>query len=68
MKRIVDVFTSGWSPEIVWIYIISIEGDVNPIDLNQDEVDLRAFEYEALRLAAEEGRGDPNNLIAKVRE
>ena len=44
MKRIVDVFTSDWSPEIVWTYIISIEGDVNPIDLNQDEVDLRAFE------------------------
>ena len=68
MKRIVDVFTSDWSPEIIGTYIISIEGNVNPIDLNQDEVDLRAFELEALRLAQDEGRGDAGSLIAKVRE
>ena len=68
MKRIVDIFTSDWSPEIVWTYIISLEGIVNPIDLNKDEVDLRAFELEALRLAQVEGRGDSGSLIAKVRE
>ncbi|MGV0963798.1 MAG: hypothetical protein ACOYBT_07915 [Polynucleobacter sp.] len=68
MKRIVDIFTSDWSPEIVWTYIISIEGIVNPIDLNQDQVDLGAFELEALRLAQIEGRGDAGSLVAKVRE
>lgn len=68
MKRIVDIFTNDWSPEIVWTYIINIEGNSNSIELNQDEVDLEAFELEALRLANEEGRGDPDNLIAKVRE
>ena len=68
MKRIVDIFTNDWSPEIVWTYIINIEGNSNPIELNQDEVEPRTFELEALRLANEEGRGDSSSLIAKVRE
>jgi len=68
MKRIVDIFTNDWSPEIVWTYIINIEGNSNSIELNQDEVHPEAFELEALRLANEEGRGDPDNLVAKVRE
>lgn len=68
MKRMVDIFSNTWSPEILWSYIITLEGNENAMQLNQDEIDPRAFELEALRLAVKEGRGDEKDLIAKVRE
>ncbi|WP_353433020.1 hypothetical protein [Polynucleobacter sp. MWH-UH23A] len=68
MKRIVDIFTRDWSPEVVWTYIINLEGNTNSMQLNQNEVDASAFELEALRLAIEDGCGYKENLIAKVRE
>ncbi len=68
MKRIVDIFSNTWSPEILWTYIINLEGNENTVELNQDEIDPRSFELEALRLAVAEGRGEQQDLIAKVRE
>ena len=68
MKRMVDIFSNTWSPEILWTYIINLEGNENTIELNQDEIDPRSFELEALRLAVAEGRGEQQDLIAKVRE
>ena len=68
MKRIVDIYTNDWSPEIVWTYIINLEGNKNSAELNQDELDTQAFEDEALRLAVEDGRGRLEELRAKVRE
>ncbi len=68
MKRMVDIFSNTWSPEILWTYIINLEGNENTIELNQDEIDPRFFELEALRLAVTEGRGEQQDLIAKVRE
>ena len=68
MKRIVDIFTNEWTPEIVWTYIITLEGNENPVDLNKDELDLFAFENEAIRLAVVDGRGTSESLVAKVRE
>lgn len=68
MKRIVDIYTNDWSPEIVWTYIINLEGNKNSAELNQDELDTQAFEDEALRLAVEDGRGSLEELRAKARE
>ena len=68
MKRMVDIYSNTWSPEILWTYIINLEGNKNSFELNQDEIDPRSFELEALRLAVEEGRGEQKDLIAKVRE
>ena len=68
MKRMVDIYSNTWSPEILWTYIINLEGNKNSVELNQDEIDPRSFELEALRLAVAEGRGDIKDLIAKVRE
>lgn len=68
MKRIVDVFTNEWTPEIVWTYIVNLEGNENHEQLDHDAVDASAFEAEALRLAIEENRGNETTLIAKVRE
>ena len=68
MKRIVDIFTNEWTPEIVWTYIITLEGNENPVELNRDELDLLAFENEAIRLAVADGRGTIDKLVAKVRE
>ena len=61
MKRIVDIFTQDWSHDIVWTYIIELGDDHIPVT-------LEAFENEALRLAEQENRGDPNILFAKARE
>ena len=68
MKRIVDVFTNEWTPEIVWTYIVNLEGNENHEQLDHDVVDASAFKAEALRLAIEENRGNETTLIAKVRE
>ena len=68
MKRIVDVFTCDWSPELVWSYIVSLEGNENSVQLNKDELDTQAFENEAIRLAIEDGRGELGELRAKARE
>lgn len=68
MKRIVDIFTNEWSPEIVWTYIVNLEGNENSEQMNHDPLDPRVFEDEGLRLAVRDGRGDLANLIAKVRE
>lgn len=68
MKRIVDIFSKDWSPEIIWTYIVNLDGVENTEDLKKDEVAMSAFENEALRLAIEENRGDSNSIFAKVRE
>jgi hypothetical protein len=61
MKRIVDVFTQDWSHEIVWTYVIELGDSTTPTQIEM-------FENEALRLAVEENRGNPNFLFAKARE
>jgi hypothetical protein len=61
MKRIVDVFTKDWSHEIVWTYVIELGDGLVPLE-------IEAFENEALRLAVEENRGNPEFLFAKARE
>ncbi|CAM3729257.1 hypothetical protein [Polynucleobacter arcticus] len=68
MKRIVDIFSKDWSPEIIWTYIVNLDGVDNTQDLKRDEVPLSAFESEALRLAIAESRGDSDSIFAKVRE
>lgn len=68
MKRIVDIFSKDWAPEILWTYIINLDGVENTTDLNKDEVAVSAFENEAMRLAIEENRGDLNSMFAKARE
>ena len=68
MKRIVDIFSKDWSPEIIWTYIVNLDGVENTKDLKSDEVTVSAFENEALRLAIAENRGDSNSIFAKVRE
>ena len=61
MKRIVDIFSKDWSSEIVWTYVITLENNNSPLDIN-------IFENEALRLAIEENRGTEKSIFAKVRE
>jgi hypothetical protein len=68
MKRIVDIYTADWTPEVVWSYIITLEGNANIAQLNQDQLDAKAFEDEAIRLAIEDGLGSLENLKAKARE
>lgn len=68
MKRIVDIFSKGWAPEIVWTYIVDLDGIENTVDLKKDEVEITTFENEAMRLAVSENRGDTNTIFAKVRE
>ena len=61
MKRIVDIFTKDWASEIVWTYVITL-GD------ERTQIDIDAFENEALRLAIEENKGTSETIFAKVRE
>lgn len=68
MKRIVDIYNKNWSPDIIWTYVINLDGVENTEDLKKDPVDLIAFENEALRMALAENRGDANSIFAKVRE
>lgn len=68
MKRIVDIFRKGWSPEIIWTYIVNLDGVENTENLKKDGVEVTAFENEALRLAIAENRGDADTVFAKVRE
>ncbi|OZA77723.1 hypothetical protein [Polynucleobacter sp. 39-46-10] len=68
MKRNVDIYSKGWSPDIIWTYIVSLDGVENTEDLKKNEVEVTAFEREALRLAIAENRGDPNTLFARARE
>lgn len=68
MKRIVDIFSKSWPPEIVWSYIVNLDGVENTDNLKKDEVEMSAFEDEALRLAIAENRGDSDSIFAKVRE
>lgn len=68
MKRIVDIFSKGWSPDIIWTYIVSLDGVENTEDLKKNEVEVAAFEREALRLAIAENRGDPDTIFARARE
>lgn len=68
MKKIVDIYTSDWSPEVVWTYVVNLEGTENSAQLNHNEIDIRAFEDEALRLAIEDGLGNLGQLVANARE
>lgn len=68
MKKIVDIFSKNWSPEIVWTYIINLDGVESTDNLKKDEVEVSAFENEALRLAISESRGDSDSIFAKARE
>ena len=68
MKRIVDIFSKNWSPDIIWTYVIDLDGVKNTQDLKIDTVTVSAFENEALRLAMAENRGDTKSIFAKVRE
>jgi hypothetical protein len=68
MKRIVDIYTSDWSPEVVWTYVVDLEGTQDSAQLNHHVIDIRAFEDEALRLAIEDGLGNLDQLVARARE
>jgi hypothetical protein len=61
MKRIVDIFTKDWASEIVWTYVITLGNE-------HTQVNIDAFENEALRMAIAENKGAPETIFAKVRE
>ena len=59
MKRIVDIFTKDWASEIVWTYVITLGNE-------HTQVNIDAFENEALRMAIAENKGAPETIFAKV--
>lgn len=61
MKRIVDLFSTDWSHEILWTYVIELQDEHAPLKLER-------FENEAVRMAIDENKGDTNSFFAKVRE
>jgi hypothetical protein len=61
MKRIVDIFSSDWSHQILGTYEIDLGGDSYTEDLD-------TFEREALFLAISDNLGDEDSMFAKARE